>query len=119
NRVGRDHQGFAGAVRLRLPAVDRVFERPREDVDDLLARVLVPDRRRLRAEFDAVLDHCASGNAEVVRLQIGAPESGGLLDCGHASPSWRTDLNAARSSAEKSCGSSQAAKWPPLPTVLK
>jgi pimeloyl-ACP methyl ester carboxylesterase len=31
----------------------------------------------------------------------------------------RTDANAARSSSEKSSGSSQAAKWPPLSTALK
>ena len=31
----------------------------------------------------------------------------------------RSDLNAARTSSEKSSGSSQAAKWPPLSTSLK
>jgi hypothetical protein len=31
----------------------------------------------------------------------------------------RSDLNAARTSVEKSSGSSQAAKWPPLSTLLK
>jgi hypothetical protein len=31
----------------------------------------------------------------------------------------RSDLNAARTSVEKSSGSSQAAKWPPLSTSLK
>ena len=31
----------------------------------------------------------------------------------------RSELNAARTSAEKSSGSSQAAKWPPLSTSLK
>lgn len=31
----------------------------------------------------------------------------------------RSELNAARTSAEKSSGSSQAAKWPPLSTALK
>ena len=31
----------------------------------------------------------------------------------------RTDANAARSSSEKSCGSSHAAKWPPLAALLK
>src|SRR5215475_4908354 len=32
---------------------------------------------------------------------------------------YRSDRNAARSSSEKSCGSSQAAKWPPLAAWLK
>jgi hypothetical protein len=31
----------------------------------------------------------------------------------------RSNLNAARTSVEKSSGSSQAAKWPPLSTSLK
>ena len=31
----------------------------------------------------------------------------------------RSELNAARTSVEKSSGSSQAAKWPPLSTSLK
>jgi len=31
----------------------------------------------------------------------------------------RSEMNAARTSAEKSSGSSQAAKWPPLSTTLK
>ena len=33
-------------------------------------------------------------------------------------PRYRSDLNAARSSAAKSCGCSHAAKWPPLSTLL-
>ena len=33
--------------------------------------------------------------------------------------SSRSELNAARTSSENSCGSSQAAKWPPLSTSLK
>ena len=34
-------------------------------------------------------------------------------------PAQRSDLNASRSSDEKSSGSSHAAKWPPLSTSLK
>ena len=37
----------------------------------------------------------------------------------HQRASQRSDLNAARISSEKSSGSSQAAKWPPLSTLLK
>jgi hypothetical protein len=33
-------------------------------------------------------------------------------------PDQRSDLNAARISSLKSCGCSQAAKWPPLSTSL-
>ena len=36
-----------------------------------------------------------------------------------APPFVRSDLNAARTSSQKSSGSSQAAKWPPLSTLLK
>ena len=32
---------------------------------------------------------------------------------------YRSDLNPARTSSQNSCGSSQAAKWPPLSTSLK
>ena len=39
------------------------------------------------------------------------------LRCGWADQ--RSELNAARISAAKSSGSSQAAKWPPLSTSLK
>jgi hypothetical protein len=34
-------------------------------------------------------------------------------------PRYRRGANAARTSSEKSCGSSQAAKWPPLSASLK
>jgi hypothetical protein len=49
NSLSRHHQNFAGAVRLRRLTVDPILERAFEDVDDLLARMLVPDRRRVRA----------------------------------------------------------------------
>src|SRR5262245_53256556 len=71
--LGRHGQRVAGAGRDRRLTVDVVLKRPLEDVDDLLARVLVPDVRRLRADLDAVLDDFASGDAEVVTLKIGAP----------------------------------------------
>jgi hypothetical protein len=47
DRFGRDEQGVAG--------------------DDLLARMLVLDGWRFRADVHAVLDDFASGNAEIVR----------------------------------------------------
>ena len=52
------------------------------------------------------------------------PLPGMMTDCTSSATSGqgrhlRSDLNAARTSVEKSRGSSQAAKWPPLSTLLK
>jgi hypothetical protein len=65
----------------RLLAVDLILERPFEDVDDLFARMLVPDGRRVGGDVDAVLDDLASRSAEIV-LEIGASEARDLLGCG-------------------------------------
>jgi hypothetical protein len=81
NGLGRHRQRLAGAVRLRLLTVDRVLERPFQDVDDLLAGVLVPDDRRFRPELDPVLDHHAPGDGEIVLLQIRASDPRRLLHC--------------------------------------
>src|SRR5262249_24597218 len=76
-------------VGRRLAAVDGVLERALEDVDDLLARVLMPDDRRLEADLDAVLDDLAAGDAEVAVLKVGAPEPRRLLNGGgHFEPPW-------------------------------
>lgn len=77
---GRNHQRLAGVVRPRGLAVDLVLQRPVQDVDDLLARVLVPDGGRLRSDFNEVLDHLAPGDAEVVLLKIGAVQARCLLN---------------------------------------
>jgi hypothetical protein len=53
---------------------------PSEDVDDLFARMGVLDQRRFGADVDARLDHLTSGDAEILLLEIGAPESRRLLD---------------------------------------
>src|SRR5262245_23038450 len=82
DRPGGHRQRFAGAVGLTADAVDVVLERSLEDVDDLLARMPVPDDRSLRAELDAVLDDHAARDAELVMLKIGAEEARGLLDGG-------------------------------------
>ena len=64
-------------------------------------------------------------SAEVVQCLVrdvdveGADVGGGLDGAAHDVPSSRNDRNAARISVAKSCGSSQAAKWPPLSTSLK
>src|SRR5262249_53191209 len=71
---GRNEQDVPCAERRRLPAVDLVLQGPFEDVDDLFARMRVPDERRLRGEVDAVLDDLSSRDAQRVSLEIGAPE---------------------------------------------
>ena len=83
NRLGRDDQSLAGVVCLRGHAVDLILERPLEDVDDLLTRMLVPDRRGLVAVLDAVLDDLPSRSAQILPLQIDPRDSGylGLLCC--------------------------------------
>ena len=55
DRFGRDEQDLARDERRRRLAFDLVLLRPFEDVDELLARMLMPDKRRLRADVDAVL----------------------------------------------------------------
>src|SRR5580704_4588004 len=67
-------------VYLRRLAVDLVVQRACQDVDDLLARMGVPDRGRVRPDVDARLDHLASGDGQVVALQAGAPQSRRELD---------------------------------------
>src|SRR5262249_30864628 len=63
-----------------LLPLDRVLERPFEDVDDLLAaRVLVPDRRCFGADRDDVLDHFAARSTDVVLLEIDPVDSRRLL----------------------------------------
>jgi hypothetical protein len=52
---------------------------PSGNIDDFLAGMLVLDGRRLGTDLDAVLDDLASGNAEIMPLEIGAPESRRLL----------------------------------------
>jgi hypothetical protein len=52
-----------------------------KDIDDLFGRMRVPDQRRFRADVDARPDHLAPGNAEILPLQIDAPQSRRLLDC--------------------------------------
>jgi hypothetical protein len=48
------------------PRLQRAFE----DIDDLFARMLVPDERNVRAYFDSVLNDLASRDAEIVLLEI-------------------------------------------------
>jgi hypothetical protein len=68
NGASRDYQGIAGVIRLGRLAFELILQRAFEYVDDLLARVLVLDERRFRADLDAVLDDLASRDAEIVLL---------------------------------------------------
>src|SRR5262249_2527625 len=60
-------------------AVDLVLERSVDHVDHFLARVPVLDRGRVRSDVDAVLDHLASRDAEVVLLEVGPGQTRNLL----------------------------------------
>ena len=57
-------------------------------------RILVPDRRRLGSDIDAVLHDFASRRAEIAPLEIGATEPRYLLGCGlagaHDGLQWRS-----------------------------
>src|ERR1700722_19356573 len=77
---GRDGQGLAGVVHLGGLAVDLIFQRACQDVDDFLTRMGVPDRGRVRLHVDAGTDSLASGDGKVVALQAGAPQSRRDLD---------------------------------------
>src|SRR5919202_4477732 len=79
DRFGRDEQDVAGVERRRWLALDLILQRPFQDIDDLFARMLVLDERRFRADVDAVLDDLASRDAEIVLLEIRAPDSRRLL----------------------------------------
>lgn len=72
-RHGQSIPGIAHPVRL---AIDLVLQRPLQNANDLLAMVVVPDRRRVRGDLHPCLDDLTPGNAEILLLQIGAPQSG-------------------------------------------
>ena len=75
DRSGRDEQDVAGLERHRRLALDLILQRAFEDIDDLFARMRVPGERHSRREVDAHLDDLASGDAEIVPLEIGALDS--------------------------------------------
>src|SRR5918993_3338426 len=79
DRFSGGEQDVAGVERRRWLALDLILQRPFEDIDDLFARMLVLEGRRLRADVHAVLDDLASGNAEIVLLEIGALDPRRLL----------------------------------------
>jgi hypothetical protein len=73
DRSGRDGQGVTGMVRPHRLALDLVLQRCFEDVDDLFARMDVPNRRRLGPISTRSWTTSRPG-AEIVLLQIGAPQ---------------------------------------------
>src|SRR5262245_51609775 len=52
DRSGRDGQGVPGVTRPRRLSLDLILQRPFEDVDDLFARMGVPDRWCFGADLD-------------------------------------------------------------------
>jgi len=56
---------------VTIGALQRAFE----DIDDLFARMAVLGERRSGGEVDAHLDDLASGDAEIVPLQVGPLDS--------------------------------------------
>src|SRR5262245_28981021 len=72
---GRDEQDLAGLKCHRRLAVDLILQQAFDDVGDLFARMTVRGERRSRGKVDAHLDELASGGAEIVSLEIGAPDS--------------------------------------------
>src|SRR5262249_42519367 len=72
--AGRDEQDVAGLERHRRLALDVILQRAFEHVDDLLARMGVPGEGGARGEVDAHLEDLASADAEIVALQVGAPD---------------------------------------------
>jgi hypothetical protein len=78
-RLGRDEQDVACVEWCGRTAVDPVLERPLGDVDDLLARMLVPDGRCVRADVGAALNDLASGNAEIDVATAPLPAAAGSV----------------------------------------
>src|SRR5215208_6820369 len=79
DRFSRDEKDLARVERRRWLALELILQRPFEDIDDLFARMGVLEGWRFRANVHAVLEDFASGNAEIVLLEIGALDSRGLL----------------------------------------
>ena len=78
DRSGRDDQDVAGPERHRRPAVEAIFERAPQHIDQLLARMAVPGGGGARGEIDTDLDRLVPGDAEVVTQEIGARDRGPL-----------------------------------------
>jgi hypothetical protein len=74
DRPCRDEQDIAGLERRRRLALDLILQRTREDVDDLFARMPVSAECCCRVELDAHLYDLAARYAQIVALEIDAPD---------------------------------------------
>ena len=75
NRSSRDGQGVTGVERPRRLAFDLILQRPFKDIDDLFTRMSVLDCWRVRVDVYARLNDLTPGDAQILPLQIGAPQS--------------------------------------------
>jgi hypothetical protein len=79
DRFGRDEKDLARLDRHRRLALDLILQQAFEDIDDLFARMQVLEGWRLWANVHTVLDDFATGNTEIVLLEIGALDPRRLL----------------------------------------
>jgi hypothetical protein len=75
DRSGWDEEDVAGLERHWRLALDLILQRALEDIDDLFARMRVLAEGRSRIEVNAYLEGLASGDAEIVPLQVRALDS--------------------------------------------
>jgi hypothetical protein len=75
-RFGRDEEDLASLDCRRRLVLDLLLLRAFEDIDGLFARMPVPRGRASPIDLDPGLDDLAPGNAEIVILEIGAPDPG-------------------------------------------
>jgi hypothetical protein len=67
-----DEQHLTGLDRQWRLAVELIFQLAFDDIDDFFTRMRVPWGDQARGELDEHLVHLASGDAEIVPLEIGA-----------------------------------------------
>src|SRR5215208_7642060 len=79
HRFSRDEKDLARVEPRGWLSLELILQRSFEDVDDLFARMGMLEGRRVRADVHAVVEDFASGNAEIVLLEIGALDSRRLL----------------------------------------
>src|SRR5882672_6220978 len=81
DRSGWNEEDVAHLERDRRLPLDLILERALEDINDFFARMGVLAEGDSRSKVDAPLDGLASGDAEIVLLQVG-PLDSGLLSRG-------------------------------------
>lgn len=72
NDAGGIEQGLAGFKGNRLPALELVFQRSRDNEGDLLAAMRVTGGENAGREIDAHLHDLVSGHVDIVLEEIGA-----------------------------------------------